>query len=105
MPHLALKSASAPAATAIAAGAFAQKPEAGSAAKVVPICHVMGPVQAALEANGRCLAHELGARGLHVNAISPGPMKTRVASGLKDFDPLLAEAEQRAADASAVASA
>jgi enoyl-[acyl-carrier protein] reductase I len=64
--------------------------------KVVPSYSVMGPVKAALEAAVRYLAHELGPRGIRVHAISPGPIKTRAASGLKDFDLLLNEAAQRA---------
>jgi len=64
--------------------------------KVVPTYSVMGPVKAALEACCRYLAYELGDRGIRVHAISPGPLKTRAASGLKDFDLLLNEAEQRA---------
>jgi enoyl-[acyl-carrier protein] reductase I len=66
------------------------------AAKVVPTYSVMGPVKAALEACCRYLAYELGAQGIRVHAISPGPLKTRAASGLKDFDLLLVEAAQRA---------
>jgi enoyl-[acyl-carrier protein] reductase I len=64
--------------------------------KVVPNYNVMGPVKAALEACARYLAYELGPRGIRVHAISPGPLKTRAASGLKDFDLLLTEAAQRA---------
>jgi enoyl-[acyl-carrier protein] reductase I len=64
--------------------------------KVVPTYSVMGPVKAALEACCRYLAYELGDKGIRVHAISPGPLKTRAASGLKDFDLLLSEAEQRA---------
>ncbi len=64
--------------------------------KVVPTYSVMGPVKAALEACCRYLAYELGPRGIRVHAISPGPLKTRAASGLKDFDLLLTEAAQRA---------
>jgi enoyl-[acyl-carrier protein] reductase I len=64
--------------------------------KVVPNYSVMGPVKAALEASVRYLAHELGPRGVRVHAISPGPIKTRAAGGLKDFDLLLNEAAQRA---------
>jgi enoyl-[acyl-carrier protein] reductase I len=64
--------------------------------KVVPTYSVMGPVKAALEAVCRYLAFELGPKGIRVHAISPGPLKTRAASGLKDFDLLLNEAEQRA---------
>jgi enoyl-[acyl-carrier protein] reductase I len=66
------------------------------AAKVVPTYSVMGPVKAALESCCRYLAYELGGQGIRVHAISPGPLKTRAASGLKDFDLLLTEAAQRA---------
>lgn len=66
------------------------------ASKVVPNYNVMGPVKAALEACARYLAYELGPQGIRVHAISPGPLKTRAASGLKDFDLLLTEAAQRA---------
>lgn len=64
--------------------------------RVVPNYDLMGPVKAALEASCRYLAHELGPKGIRVHAISPGPLKTRAASGLKDFDLLLAEAAGRA---------
>ncbi|OLL31198.1 enoyl-[acyl-carrier-protein] reductase [Burkholderia sp. SRS-W-2-2016] len=64
--------------------------------KVVPSYSMMGPVKAALEACTRYLAYELGPRGIRVHAISPGPLKTRAASGLKDFDLLLNEAVERA---------
>jgi enoyl-[acyl-carrier protein] reductase I len=64
--------------------------------KVVPNYNLMGPVKAALEACCRYLAYELGGKGIRVHAISPGPLKTRAASGLKDFDLLLNEAAQRA---------
>lgn len=66
------------------------------AQKVVPNYNVMGPVKAALEAACRHLAHELGPRGIRAHPISPGPLKTRAASGLKDFDLLLNEAGERA---------
>ena len=66
------------------------------AQKVVPTYNVMGPVKAALEAACRYLAYELGPRKIRVHALSPGPLKTRAASGLKDFDLLLNEAVQRA---------
>jgi enoyl-[acyl-carrier protein] reductase I len=56
----------------------------------------MGPVKAALEACCRYLAYELGAKNIRVHAISPGPLKTRAASGLKDFDLLLSQAAQKA---------
>lgn len=64
--------------------------------RVVANYNVMGPVKAALEASCRYLAYELGPRGIRVHAISPGPLKTRAASGLKDFDLLLNQAAQKA---------
>ncbi len=64
--------------------------------KVVPTYSVMGPVKAALEGCVRYLAYELGPKGIRVHAISPGPIKTRAAGGLKDFDLLLNEASSRA---------
>src|SRR5574337_158281 len=64
--------------------------------KVVPTYSVMGPVKAALEACCRYLAFELGPQRIRVHPVSPGPLKTRAASGLKDFDILLTEAAQRA---------
>lgn len=64
--------------------------------KVVPNYNVMGPVKAALEACARYLAYELGPQRIRVHAISPGPLKTRAASGLKDFDLLLTQAAERA---------
>ncbi|WP_422034705.1 enoyl-ACP reductase FabI [Reyranella sp.] len=64
--------------------------------RVVPNYNVMGPVKAALEASCRYLAYELGPRHIRVHAISPGPLKTRAASGLKDFELLLNEAAQKA---------
>jgi enoyl-[acyl-carrier protein] reductase I len=66
------------------------------AQKVVANYNVMGPVKAALEATCRYLAYELGPKGIRVHPISPGPLKTRAASGLKDFDLLLNEAASRA---------
>jgi enoyl-[acyl-carrier protein] reductase I len=64
--------------------------------RVVANYNVMGPVKAALEAACRYLAYELGPKGIRVHAISPGPLKTRAASGLKDFELLLNEAAQKA---------
>jgi enoyl-[acyl-carrier protein] reductase I len=66
------------------------------AQKVVPNYNVMGPVKAALEAACRYLAYELGEKRIRVHPVSPGPLKTRAASGLKDFDLLLNEAASRA---------
>ena len=66
------------------------------AAEVVPHYGVMGPVKAALEASVRYLSTELGPRGIRVNAVSPGPMRTRAASGIPGFDDLVADARSRA---------
>jgi enoyl-[acyl-carrier protein] reductase I len=64
--------------------------------RVVPNYNVMGPVKAALEAACRYLAYELGPREIRVHAISPGPLKTRAASGLKHFEVMLNEAAHKA---------
>ena len=66
------------------------------AQKIVANYNVMGPVKAALESVCRYLAYELGPRNIRVHAISPGPLKTRASSGLKDFDLLVDEAASRA---------
>ena len=63
--------------------------------KVVPNYNLMGPVKAALESVVRYLAYELGEKHIRVHAVSPGPLKTRAASGIKDFDVLLTEASER----------
>ncbi len=55
------------------------------AEKVVPHYNVMALAKAALEASVRYLANDLGARGIRVNAISAGPIKTLAASGVGDF--------------------
>lgn len=62
--------------------------------RVVANYNVMGPVKAALEAACRYLAYELGPKDIRVHAISPGPLKTRAASGIKEFDRLLNDAVQ-----------
>ncbi len=64
--------------------------------KVVSNYNVMGPVKAALEASCRYLASELGPRKIRVHAISPGPLRTRASSGLKDFGQLVEQAKARA---------
>jgi enoyl-[acyl-carrier protein] reductase I len=66
------------------------------AQKVVSTYNLMGPVKAALEASAREMASELGASGIRVNIVSPGPLKTRAASGIADFDAMLEAAAQRA---------
>ncbi len=53
--------------------------------KVVPNYNVMGVAKAALEASTRYLSNDLGPRGIRVNAISAGPIKTLAASGIGDF--------------------
>lgn len=66
------------------------------AEKVVDHYNVMGPVKAALEASVRYLAHELGPKGIRVNAISAGPIKTRAASGIEHFDEILVGSSAKA---------
>ncbi|ACM35723.1 enoyl-(acyl-carrier-protein) reductase [Allorhizobium ampelinum S4] len=55
------------------------------AEKVMPHYNVMGVAKAALEASVRYLAVDMGKRGIRVNAISAGPIKTLAASGIGDF--------------------
>ena len=56
-----------------------------SAEKVMPHYNVMGVAKAALEASVRYLAVDLGGKGIRVNAVSAGPIKTLAASGIGDF--------------------
>ncbi|MEF8755400.1 MAG: enoyl-ACP reductase FabI [Accumulibacter sp.] len=66
------------------------------AEKVVDRYNLMGPVKAALEASARYLAAELGPKGIRVHPISPGPIRTRAASGIDRFDELMEIAATRA---------
>jgi enoyl-[acyl-carrier protein] reductase I len=63
---------------------------------VVEHYNMMGPVKAALESATRYLAAELGPKGIRVHAISPGPLKTRAASGITAFEELLQKAQSKA---------
>ncbi len=56
--------------------------------EVVPNYGVMGPVKAALESLVRYMAMELGPKNIRVHAVSPGPILTRAASGIAEFDQL-----------------
>lgn len=59
--------------------------------RYVPNYNTMGLAKAALEASVRYLAYDLGAKGVRVNGISAGPIKTLAASGIKDFGKLLTQ--------------
>ncbi len=67
-----------------------------AAEKALENYNLMGPVKAALEAAVRYLAVELGPNGIRVHAISPGPIKTRAATGIDRFDELMDKAAERA---------
>lgn len=64
--------------------------------RVVQNYNVMGVAKAALEASVRYLASELGPKGIRVNAISAGPVKTASARAIKDFSSVLDTVAQRA---------
>lgn len=64
--------------------------------KVVKNYNVMGVAKAALEASTRYLAYDLGERGIRVNCISAGPIKTLAASGISGFRDLLSQVEEKA---------
>lgn len=66
------------------------------AEKAVKSYNLMGPVKAALEASVRYMATELGPSGIRVYALSPGPLKTRAASGIDRFDELMEAAAEKA---------
>ena len=57
--------------------------------KVIPHYGLMGPVKSALDGTVRYLAADLGPKNIRVNALSPGPIMTRAASGIAHFDELL----------------
>jgi enoyl-[acyl-carrier protein] reductase I len=63
---------------------------------VVKNYNIMGVAKAALEASMRYMAAELGPKGIRVHAISPGPLQTRAASGIPEFDALLDQAKAKA---------
>ena len=63
---------------------------------VVKNYNIMGVAKAALEAAVRYIAAELGPKGIRVHAISPGPLQTRAASGIPEFDALLDKAKAKA---------
>lgn len=62
----------------------------------VPGYGMMGPVKAALQASTRYLAADLGEQGIRVHALSPGPIRTRAASGLRDIGGLIEDTVERA---------
>jgi len=64
--------------------------------KVIPNYNVMGVAKAALEASVRYLAHDLGPKGVRVNAISAGPIRTLAAAGISDFKSMLHHVAERA---------
>jgi enoyl-[acyl-carrier protein] reductase I len=69
---------------------------------VVQNYNIMGVAKAALECCVRYLAAELGPKGIRVHAISPGPLATRAASGIPEFDSLLEKARGKAPSRSLV---
>jgi len=79
------------------------RPDAGvltltyiGSSRVMPSYNVMGVAKAALEATVRYLAGDLGPRGIRVNAISAGPIKTTSARAIQGFSRILEVMEQRA---------
>ncbi len=66
------------------------------ALRIVPAYNTMGLAKASLEASVRYLAGSLGARGVRVNGISAGPIKTLAASGIKGFGKILEVVEKNA---------
>jgi enoyl-[acyl-carrier protein] reductase I len=66
------------------------------AERIVPNYNTMGLAKASLEASVRYLAASLGSKGVRVNAISAGPIKTLAASGIKGFGKMLEVVEKNA---------
>ena len=66
------------------------------AVRAIPHYNIMGLAKASLEANVRYLAQDLGPRGIRVNGISAGPIKTLAASGIASFSKLLGYHAQHA---------
>lgn len=64
------------------------------AVRVMPSYNVMGLAKASLEANVRFMASSLGPKGIRVNAISAGPIKTLAAAGIGSFGKLLSYTEK-----------
>jgi enoyl-[acyl-carrier protein] reductase I len=64
--------------------------------RVVRNYNIMGVAKAALESTVRYMAAELGPKGIRVHAVSPGPLATRAASGIPEFDALLDKARTKA---------
>jgi enoyl-[acyl-carrier protein] reductase I len=64
--------------------------------RVVKNYNIMGVAKAALESAVRYVAAELGPKGIRVHAVSPGPLATRAASGIPEFDELLGKAKAKA---------
>jgi enoyl-[acyl-carrier protein] reductase I len=65
--------------------------------KVVPKYNVMGVAKAALEATTRYLAYDLGSKGIRVNAVSPGPMRTVAAKSIPGFTMMLEKTAKNSA--------
>lgn len=63
---------------------------------VVKGYNMMGPVKAALESSSKYVAAELGSKNIRVHCISPGPVRTRAASGIAEMSRLLDDAERDA---------
>jgi enoyl-[acyl-carrier protein] reductase I len=65
------------------------------AERVIPNYNVMGIAKAALESSVRYLAHDLGPRGIRINAISAGPVRTLSAAGISGFNAILDHIQSR----------